>query len=73
MNGILRFGFSERAKLAIDAALAARSRYTGDGADWSVSDFADQLTRFLVAEAMMPIHLAPGEFRQFVAAHLTGR
>ncbi|WP_342051272.1 MULTISPECIES: hypothetical protein [unclassified Cupriavidus] len=72
MNGILRFGFSERAKLSIDAALAARCRSTSDGTDWPVPDFADQLTGFLVAEGMMPIQLAPGEFRQFIAGHLTG-
>jgi len=69
MNYIARFGFSKRAVLAIDAAVSARSKHTGADHAWSDDEFANQLTRWLVAEGLMPVHVAPDDFRRFTSQH----
>ena len=67
MHGISQFGFSERANLAIGAAVFARSKRLGMVSEWSADEFADQLTSWLVEEGLMPVHVAPDDFRRLVA------
>lgn len=70
LEGISLFGFSDRAKLAVEAALAARSRLPEMGSDRIAGEFADQLTRWLVEQGLIPVHVAPDDFRRFVSHRL---
>jgi len=68
--GLSTFGLSERATLAIEAAVEARRQCLGAGGEWSVEAFADQVTRFLIAERLLPVHVAPDEVRRLLATRL---
>jgi hypothetical protein len=73
IDGVSQFvGFSARAKLAIDADFSARSRLTVTVPGWSDREFADQLTRWLVEEGLMPVHVTPDDFRCFVSRRMAG-
>lgn len=65
-------GISRQAALLIQAAATARLNFISAGGHWPVETFADQLTRFLIAERLMPIHVAPADLRRAIEIYLNG-
>ncbi|MDE4922517.1 hypothetical protein ACUXAV_006436 [Cupriavidus metallidurans] len=69
---IKRIGLSDRGVLAIQAALIARQKRIAEGSEWPAETFADQLTGFLVAERLVPVHVAPDDLRREIANRIGG-
>lgn len=59
------FRLSPSAASAVEVAFANFSRKTGTG-EWPPAEFSEQLKNWLVSESLLPVHVAPEEFRSKV-------
>lgn len=66
MNAPSTFHLSNSAQLAIAAAFSSRAKH-GNGPGWSDSEFASNLTAWLIEERLLPAHVAPDDFRRYIA------